>query len=122
MPNRLDEGSRVGYLHNEGYVSGDSNWSLEKKALWRKFEDIRLELYKTYQDMVKDQPKLDNHLLAACLRNEITFRETSENIEEVLTQWIDVINRYTKEERQAPLRQALLEVVNRNSQEPEIDT
>ena len=106
---------KIGYRHLEKHIKESSNLQEERKKAWEKFEDVREALYAKYLELIREDLRLSNASLESALR-EVTCKESNKDMTSVIEQWKEVIERYTPEEKDEPIKNALLEVLNQFSE------
>ena len=106
---------KIGYRHFEKHIRESSNLSEERKEVWKKFEDVREALYAKYLELIREDLRLSNAPLESALR-EVTCKESNKDMTSVIEQWKEVIERYAQEEKDEPIKTALLEVLNQFSE------
>lgn len=106
----------IGYKHYEESVMSDPHLPPERKEAWKQFEDIRAVLYDKYVQIVSENRRLQNSELESAIR-EITCAGNNRDLASNIAQWRRHIEQWTTEDKYAPLKTALLEVLEHYSQE-----
>lgn len=101
---------KIGFRDYEEAVLNDSNLSEQRKEARLIFENVRDQLWEKYRALTKDNARLSDNLLDSAIR-EVHCSEHNDNLESVIKQWQEIIERYAKEDRMLPMKNALLEVL-----------
>lgn len=102
----------IGYRKYEKNITDNPNLPEERKKAWKEFENVREALYNKYLEVVKNDSRFSNSSLESAIR-EVNCGEENRDINSVVKQWKDVVERYMKEDKNN-LKDSLFEILNKS--------